>query len=167
MARKANAVPELIEAAEKVARETADAYELRQAQAILLPALFSLDLIATGRAIGRSRASVSRLQAAFRAVTSGRESPRRNWGGRRRQNLTFEKEQAFLVPFLATAQGGGVLVVSDIHRAYEAALGKRVPPSTIYRLLARHGWRKIAPARRHPKSDPAAQQAWKKNSRRT
>lgn len=165
MTRKANAAPEWIEAAERVVRETADAHELRQAQAILLPALLSLDLIATGRAIGRSRATVSRLQAEFRAVASGHETPRSRWGGRRRQHMTVEEEQAFLAPFLPTAQDGGVLVVSDIHRAYEAALGKRVPPSTIYRLLARHGWRKIAPTRRHPNRDPAAPQAWKKNFR--
>ena len=32
------------------------------------------------------------------------------------------------------------------------------------RLLARHGWRKVAPDTRHPKSDPLAQEQWKKNS---
>jgi hypothetical protein len=31
-------------------------------------------------------------------------------------------------------------VVRTIRKAYEAAVGKRVPASTIYRLLARHGW---------------------------
>jgi hypothetical protein len=33
----------------------------------------------------------------------------------------------------------------------------------VYRLLARHGWRKVAPDTRHPKSDPAEQERWKKN----
>jgi hypothetical protein len=36
--------------------------------------------------------------------------------------------------------------------------------SVVYRLLARHGWRKVAPDTRHPKSDPIAQEEWKKNS---
>jgi Winged helix-turn helix len=31
--------------------------------------------------------------------------------------------------------------------------------------LHRHGWRKLAPDKRHPKSDPQAQEEWKKNSR--
>ena len=33
-------------------------------------------------------------------------------------------------------------------------------------VLARHGWRKVAPDTRHPKTDPALQEDWKKNSRR-
>jgi hypothetical protein len=36
--------------------------------------------------------------------------------------------------------------------------------STTYRLLARHGWRKVQPDTKHPKSDPAAQDEFKKNS---
>ena len=30
-------------------------------------------------------------------------------------------------------------------------------------MLARHGWRKVAPDKIHPKSDPNAQEDWKKN----
>jgi hypothetical protein len=37
----------------------------------------------------------------------------------------------------------------------------------IYRLLARHGWRKVAPDTRHPKSKPEVQEAWKKTPGRT
>jgi len=56
--------------------QTADsALELRKAQLILLPALFSLDLVATGIVIGRSKASVCRLQAEFRADCAGPHSP--------------------------------------------------------------------------------------------
>jgi hypothetical protein len=32
----------------------------------------------------------------------------------------------------------------------------------VYRLLARHGWRKVAPDTRHPKSRPEVQEDWKK-----
>ncbi len=34
----------------------------------------------------------------------------------------------------------------------------------VYRLLARHGWRKVAPDTRQPKSQPEVQEAWEKNS---
>jgi hypothetical protein len=37
-----------------------------------------------------------------------------------------------------------------------------VARSTIYRLLGRHGWRKVVPRPRHPKTDLAAQSAFKK-----
>jgi len=83
-------------------------------------------------------------------------------GGRRRQNLTPEEEQQFLKPFFDRAKTGGILVASEIKKAYENVLGRKVAESTIYRLLDRHDWRKIMPRPRHPKADPAAQAAFKK-----
>ena len=62
---------------------------------------------------------------------------------------------------LKAAEHGGVLVVSDIHRAYEKHVGKNVPTSTIYQFLHRHGWRKIAPRPKHPKADEQAQEIFK------
>jgi hypothetical protein len=41
------------------------------------------------------------------------------------------------------AEAGGMLVVAEIRRAYREHLGKAVAPSTVYRLLDRHGWRKV------------------------
>jgi len=35
--------------------------------------------------------------------------------------------------------------------------------STVYNLLARHGWRKLMPRPFHPKRDIAAQNSFKKN----
>ncbi len=32
----------------------------------------------------------------------------------------------------------------------------------VYRILARHGRRQVAPATRHPKGDPPVQEEWKK-----
>ena len=66
-----------------------DAHELRKAQAILLPDLFSLDLVATGLVIGRSKASVCRLQAEFRAQCAGTHIAPKKRVGRRRQNMSF------------------------------------------------------------------------------
>jgi len=87
-------------------------------------------------------------------------------GGRRHQYLSPEEEERFLAGFLEQAEGGGVLVVAEIKAAYEHAVGHEVPKSTVYRMLARHGWRKIAPRPRHPKGDPATQEEFKKNSPR-
>ncbi len=86
----------------------------------------------------------------------------RGRGGRRHQHLTPEQEQELLLPFVARAQSGGRLAVAEIQRAYQERLGKAVAPSTIYRLLDRHGWRKLVPRPRHPKADVAAQAAFKK-----
>ncbi len=57
-----------------------------------------------------------------------------------------------------------MLRVAEIQQAYQERLGKEVAPSTVYRLLDRHGWRKVVPRPRHPKADVAAQAAFKKTS---
>ena len=62
------------------------------------------------------------------------------------------------------AERGGVLVVPPIHAAYEERIGSSVAASTVYRMLARHGWRKVTPDTCHPKRDVQAQEAFKKNS---
>jgi len=92
--------------------------------------------------------------------------PPRNWGGRRRELMTFDEEKKFLEPWAQQAKDGGILVVSVIRAALAQHLGRSVKASIVYRLLERHGWRKVAPDTHHPKSDPAAQEEWKKNSRK-
>ena len=79
-------------------------------------------------------------------------------GGRRRENLTREEEAAFLAPFLEKAQVGGILIVGEIKQALDARLGRKVALSSAYNLLHRHGWRKLAPDKRHPQADIAAQE---------
>lgn len=87
-------------------------------------------------------------------------------GGRRHQHLTLEQEQELLAPFVQRAHDGGMLTVAEIEQAYRERSGKEVARSTIYRLLERHGWRKVAPRPRHPKADVAAQAAFKKTASR-
>jgi hypothetical protein len=52
--------------------------------------------------------------------------------------------------------------VEQIWRAFEQRVGRPVDDSTIYRLLYRHGWRKLMPRPRHPKSDLETQEQFKK-----
>jgi transposase len=112
--------------------------------------------------LGVGRATVARLQSAFRKNKTAGPNPERNWGGRRQSLLTPEEEGAFLKPWLESAAAGSLVVVSPIRAALAQRLGKPVKPSVVYRLLARHGWRKAAPDTRHPKSKPEVQEAWKK-----
>lgn len=87
-------------------------------------------------------------------------------GGRHHQHLTPEQEQQLLAPFVQRAQAGGMLTVAELQQAYRQRVGKEVARSTIYRLLDRHGWRKVVPRPRHPKSDVAAAAAFKKTAPR-
>lgn len=85
-------------------------------------------------------------------------------GGRKRFYLTIEQEQQFLQPFFERAIKGEIATCAEIHQAYEARIGGSVDESTIYRLLARHGWRKVIPRPRHPKAESEIQEAFKKTS---
>ncbi len=78
--------------------------------------------------------------------------------------MSIEEEREFLQPWVDASADGGMLVVAPLRAALAQALGRPVAHSVVYRLLARHGWRKVAPDTRHPKSDPREQEQWKKNS---
>ena len=138
--------------------------ELRMAQAVVLPLERGFSMEQTAQALGVSRGWACRLRQRFIADGGVVREDRARPGGRRRQSLTLEEEREFLVPFFEQAQRGGILVVGGIKRALDQRLGREVALGTAYNLLHRHGWRKLAPDKRHPKSDPAAQADWKKNS---
>jgi transposase len=87
-------------------------------------------------------------------------------GGRRSGYLSLEEERAFLAPFFGRAERGELATTAEIWRAFEARVDHQVDDSTIYRLLDRHGWRKLMPRPRHPQADQQAQEQFKKTLQR-
>ena len=164
MARPRRVDMELVAQAQAAAIEASDLEALRCAQAVLLPALLGATLEQTAAVLGVGRATVPRLQARLRKQCSEPEAAQPEWGGRRRASLTLEEERGFLAPWAQVSSAGGVLVMSPLRAALAQKLGRPVAASVVYRMLARHGWRKVAPDTRHPKSDPQVQEEWKKNS---
>jgi transposase len=165
MARPKRIDPELVQKAQTVVAQATDLQELRSAQAVLFPALLGTTLEQTAVMLGVGRATVPRLQARFRErCRSDCPAPRQQHGGRRNVLMSVEEERAFLAPWAQRAESGGVLVISVLRADLAQRLGRPVAASVAYRLLARHGWRKVAPDTRHPKSDPQIQEDWKKNS---
>ena len=154
----------LIEHAKRLVAQAGSAEDLRCAQAVLLPALLGLTLEQTASALGIGHATVSRYQAKVRRRLMDPARLEPQWGGRRRETMSIEQEREFLQPWQESSAEGGMLVVAPLRAALAKALGRPVTHSVVYRLLARHGWRKVAPDTRHPKSDAAEQEAWKKNS---
>lgn len=135
--------------------------EFQRLQCVWLRASFGFSSKQVATALGWHPCSVRRVQSHF--LKGGEASLKgAGRGGRRRQNLTFQQEEELLQEFLASSGKGGILEVSRIKVAYENLLGRNVPHSTVYRMLARHGWRKIAPRPRHPKSEASAQAEFKK-----
>ena len=72
---------------------------------------------------------------------------------RQRAYSTLSEEKEFLSGFIEKAEKGKVSSTKEIKAALEEKLGYSVAESTVYRLLKRHNWRKIAPRPRHIKSD--------------
>jgi transposase len=85
-------------------------------------------------------------------------------GGRFRQLMTLDEEKTFLATFQSTARNGLMLVANEIKVALEKHLGRKVHKTTVYRMLHRHGWRKIVPRPSHPKHDTEAAEAFKKRA---
>lgn len=137
--------------------------EFQRIQCLWLRASLGLNADQVATALGWQPTSVRRLQAQY--LNEGAQVLKAvGRGGRRNQNLTVEQERQLLTQFGTQAEEAGMLEVSQIKRAYEAIIGHPVPKSTVYRMLARHGWRKIAPRRRHPEVSRQRQRAFKKNS---
>jgi transposase len=71
------------------------------------------------------------------------------FGGNRR-NMSFESETQFLSEFETIASKGQIVEVGEIEKAYEKLVGHSIGGSQIYRVLHRHGWRKVMPRSKHP-----------------
>jgi transposase len=83
-------------------------------------------------------------------------------GQRQHAYLSVEEEQRVLSPFLEKSQAGHIGTVGVIKTALEARIGHPIATSTVYRMVARHQWRKVVPRPRNPHSSQEAQEAFKK-----
>ena len=113
---------------------------------------------AIAAAMGVSLSTVNRAHMAFDhgGIKALKPKP---IGGRQRENITVAEERVLLARFAKAAGAGEMLNIHDLKAAYEKAIGHETSNSTIYNLLARHGWRKLMLRPFHPKRDIAAQNA--------
>ena len=100
-------------------------------------------------AMGVSLSTVNRAHMAYDQGELEALEPQPS-GGRKRENMTLEDEKALLARFAKAAGAGEMLNIHDLKAAYEKAIGHETSKSTIYNLLARHGWRKLMPRPFHP-----------------
>jgi transposase len=162
MARPASGA-EFLAQAREILPKAKTVEEFRQAQALILPLEygFSIEQVAAVTGVSRGWACQLRMRFIRNAGKPAQGVSKR--GGRRRENMTIEEETAFLAPFFDKAAKGGILVVSEIKQALDAHLGRKAAPASVYNLLHRHNWRKLAPDTKHPQADLEAQAEWKKN----
>lgn len=147
----------------RMLKETKDKWSYQRVQCVWMRAALGMKPGEIGVALGWNPAYVRQVQANYlrQGVEALKPGTR---GGRFHQNLSLAEETELLAPFFKEAEEGGILEVSAIRAAYEAKVGRAVPKSTVYRMLERHGWRKIAPRPHHPNADPAAQAAFNLDS---
>jgi transposase len=156
--------PTVARLAERLKRAASHS-EYQRIQCVLIRATLGSSAAEIAQLLGWSRATVHVMHSRW-AKEGEAIFDVRSRGGRRHQHLTPEQEQELLAPFVQRARAGGMLKVAELQQAYRERLGKDVARSTIYRLLERHGWRKVVPRPRHPKTDVAAQDAFKKTAPR-
>ena len=98
---------------------------------------------------GFSKSYISRLVSKYCRDGIGAIVENKYSGNRRNMNLAEEEE--FLAEYKEQAEQGHIIEVNVIKQAYEAKVGHKIGGGQIYRVLARHGWRKVMPRSRHPK----------------
>lgn len=152
-----------LQQAQQLHDEASTVREARKAMTVILLAAPGADSIKVASILGVCRATIFRDLHDFRTRFENKNS---TWGGRRRYVMTLEDECEFLSEWKSKAEAGCILSVTPIHMALMEQLGYEVPPSTMYRMLARHGWRKVQPDTKHPKDDPGVQEKIKRYSRK-
>ncbi len=75
--------------------------------------------------------------------------PKKRIGNHR--NLSIEEENELLESFAKQAQAGQTVNLNELKAKYIEKVGHSIGGSQIYRMLKRHGWRKIMPRSKHPK----------------
>lgn len=71
--------------------------------------------------------------------------------------MSETEEKEILDIFVEKANAGHVVTANDIRSEFEKKLGRKTDASYFYRLLKRHGWRKVMPRSQHPKKASEAE----------
>ena len=66
------------------------------------------------------------------------------------RNLSIEEEKEFLSAYTKQAEAGQIIDLNELKAAYIEKVGHSIGGSQIYRMLERHGWRKVMPRSEHP-----------------
>ena len=83
------------------------------------------------------------------------------------RNLSIEEEKEFLSAYTKQAEAGQIIDLNELKAAYIEKVGHSIGGSQIYRMLKRHGWRKVMPRSKHPqKASDEAIEASKKLKQR-
>lgn len=143
-----------------------DVAEQRRIQAILMRASEALPPARIAELTGLSVNTVRILHSRFLREGEACLVGRPGRGGRRHALLSEAQAKNLLAAHAPDAAQGRMISASALKRDYERLVGHKIAVASVYRLLARAGWRKVAPRPSHPKKDPLAETGFKKTSPR-
>lgn len=152
-----------IRSLEEKLSDSKDISVFKNVQAVYLKAKYKMNAESIAKITGFSKGYVWQIHSNYRnngdkAFIFGKK------GGIYRRNLTAIQEEELLASFASKGDDGQILEVSKIKNRYEEFARKKVNKSVVYRMLSRHGWRKIAPRPIHPNNDKMLLDAFKKTS---
>ena len=148
---------------EEIEREISSLGEYRKYLTIRLRERLDMPTLGISEVTGYSEGAVRKIHARY--FKDGKFCFKlKKKGGRIRETLSLTEEKNLLVQFESASAAGGTATIAKIKHEYESRIGRKVPKSTISRLLKRHGWRKILPRPYHPKKNEEAQNEFKKTS---
>lgn len=138
-----------------------DAKEYRRWQIIRLVKIQKIKITNAAKVAGVSRLTV--YETLNRFDRFGPEGmPTKPRGGRLDSYMSLEEEKSLIEGLLEPGEKGLILTAKAVKKAAEQKLQKSVSIYYAYDLLHRHGWRKIIPRPKHPKSDKEKQAEFKK-----
>lgn len=134
--------------------------EMRRVQCVFFRCLGS-DSISIARMVGYKPGHVRLVWQWFRGGGWDRLLGERRGRNRGKAHLKLEDEAGFLESFKVRSEKGSLVTAKEIHAAHGRLVKKDLDPTVTYRLLDRHGWRKIAPRPEHPEHDPLKMKAFR------
>ena len=116
--------------------------------------------------LGVSKSAVHKLVMNYNAKgKAALDTPGK--GGRRCGYMTLPEEEEFMASMIEPAQKGFIVTAACIKNKYEEKVGHKVHMNMIYQLMERHSWKKKFARPQHSKTDPVAQEEFKKNFLKT
>ncbi len=140
---------EQIQELEKAAKKNKDKNADKRLEALLLRA-HGMKRSKVAEKTGFTKSHISKLTNHYQ--NGGIDAIVGNHYGGNHRNMSIEEEAEILRPFVEAAESGQLVEISAILKEYETKAGRTFEKDRgrIYRVLKRHGWRKIMPRSKHP-----------------
>jgi transposase len=152
---------EIIVKAQEALKKSKETAVFKRAMSILLTARDGYSFQEAAKILGVCVSTLTQYRREFSEGTYNLPKPPKTGSA---SHLTWEQEKQVLKRLEDRAKSGELTTIWQIKEEYEKEADCVVGKSTIYRFLERHEWRKVTPRPRHPKSNPEAQEEYKKTA---